>query len=173
MEFFAQIVATYLGRIVLGIIIWLVGRRLIDFLLTLMENRMNKANMDDSLHTFLSPLMKVLLQILLVLTVSATLGIEITTFAAILGAASLAIGLVFQGSLANFAGGVLILLLNPFKVGDFIEAAGFSGTVKEIQIFHTILQTPDNQKVIIPNAELSNSSGVNYSAYDTRRFNLQ
>lgn len=110
-----------------------------------------------------------LLQVLLVLTVAATLGIEITTFAAIIGAASLAVGLAFQGSLSNFAGGVLILVLKPFTVGDFIEVLGYSGTVKEIQVFYTIIRTPDNQKVIIPNADLSNSSAVNYSAYDTRR----
>lgn len=173
MEFFSEVAASYLGRIILGIVIWLVGRKLINLVLTIMEKRMQKIEFDESLHTFLTPLVKMLLQVLLVLTVAATLGIEITTFAAILGAASLAVGLAFQGSLANFAGGVLILILKPFKVGDFIEAAGFSGTVREIQIFHTILQTPDNQKVIIPNADLSNSSGINYSAYDTRRFNLQ
>ena len=129
--------------------------------------------MDQSLQTFLIPLLRVTLQALLFLTIAATVGIEITTFAAIIGAASLALGLAFQGSLANLAGGVLILIFKPFKVGDFIQAAGFSGTVMEIQIFHTVLRTPDNQKVIIPNADLSNASAINYSAYDNRRANIQ
>lgn len=173
METFNTLAATYVGRIALGIVIWLVGKRLINFLTERLDQRMNQTDVDESLHTFLSPLLKMLLQILLVLTVAATIGIEITTFAAILGAASLAVGLAFQGSLSNFAGGVLILIFKPFKVGDFIEASGFSGTVKEIQVFHTVLRTPDNQKVIIPNAQLSNASAINYSAYETRRAALK
>lgn len=173
METIMPLLTSYVGRIVLAILIWFVGKRLIQLVLDLMERRMDKVHVDESLHSFLSPLASMILKVLLVLTVAATVGIEITTFAAILGAASLAVGLAFQGSLANFAGGILILVLKPFRVGDFIEASGFSGTVREIQVFHTILRTPDNQKVIIPNADLSNSSAINYSAYDTRRANLQ
>ncbi|HBN96636.1 MAG TPA: mechanosensitive ion channel protein MscS [Firmicutes bacterium] len=173
METIIALLTTYVGRVALAVLIWFVGKRLIEFILDLIERRMDKVHVDESLHSFLSPLVSMTLKVLLVLTVAATVGIEITTFAAILGAASLAVGLAFQGSLANFAGGILILFLKPFKVGDFIEASGFSGTVMEIQVFHTILKTPDNQKVIIPNAQLSNSSGINYSAYDTRRANLQ
>ena len=173
MENFNAVAVTYLSRILVAVLIWVVGKRLIKLLLDFMERRMNKANVDESLHSFLIPLLRMLLQVLVVLTVAATLGIEITTFAAIIGAASLAVGLAFQGSLSNFAGGGLILVLKPFTVGDFIEAAGYSGTVKEIQVFYTIIRTPDNQKVIIPNADLSNSSAVNYSAYDTRRANLK
>ncbi len=160
---------TYLGRAVLGVAIWIIGRKLIGLVLTLLERRLAKVHIDESLRTFLGTMAQVALQVLLVITVAATFGIEITAFAAIVGAASLAVGLAFQGSLANFAGGVLILLLKPFKVGDYIEAAGYSGTVREIQVFHTVLQTPDNQKVIIPNSDLSNASAINYSAYDTRR----
>lgn len=173
METIIAALTTYVGRLVLGAIIWFVGKKLIDLVLERIERRMSKVKIDESLNTFLGPLVSLTLKVLLVLTVLATVGIEITTFAAILGAASLAVGLAFQGSLSNFAGGVLILLFKPFKVGDFIEASGFSGTVKEIQVFHTILRTPDNQKVIIPNAQLSNSSAINYSAFDTRRANLQ
>lgn len=149
METLSALAATYVGRIALAVVIWLIGKRLIDFVLQVLDRRMDKVHVDESLHSFLSPLLSTVLKVLLALTVAATLGIEITTFAAILGAASLAVGLAFQGSLANFAGGILILLLKPFKVGDFIEASGFSGTVKEIQVFHTVLRTPDNQKVII------------------------
>lgn len=173
MDYITTIVAPYLGRILLAILVWFAGRKIIKLLVEFMERRVRKVHVDDSLHSFLSPLVRIVLKILLVLTVAATLGIEITTFAAIIGAASFAVGLAFQGSLANFAGGILILLLKPFKVGDFVETVGFSGTVKEIQVFHTILQTPDNQKVIIPNADLSNSSAINYSAYNTRRANVK
>ena len=173
MDTITALLTTYVGRVALAIVIWFVGNKLVQLLLDLLERRMDKVHVEATLHSFLSPFVRMTLKVLLVLTVAATVGIEITTFAAILGAASLAIGLAFQGSLANFAGGVLILIMKPFKVGDFIEAVGFSGTVQEIQVFHTILRTPDNQKVIIPNADLSNSSGINYSAYDTRRANLQ
>jgi small conductance mechanosensitive channel len=167
------VILPYLGRIVLALAIFLMGRKAVSLLLQLIERRMEKVEMDQSLQTFLIPLLRVTLQALLFLTIAATVGIEITTFAAIIGAASLALGLAFQGSLANLAGGVLILIFKPFKVGDFIQAAGFSGTVMEIQIFHTVLRTPDNQKVIIPNADLSNASAINYSAYDNRRANIQ
>jgi small conductance mechanosensitive channel len=167
------VILPYLGRIVLALAIFLIGRKAVSLLLQLIERRMEKVEMDQSLQTFLIPLLRVTLQALLFLTIAATVGIEITTFAAIIGAASLALGLAFQGSLANLAGGVLIMIFKPFKVGDFIQAAGFSGTVMEIQIFHTVLRTPDNQKVIIPNADLSNASAINYSAYDNRRANIQ
>lgn len=167
------VILPYLGRIVLALAIFLIGRKAVSLLLQLIERRMEKVEMDQSLQTFLIPLLRVTLQALLFLTIAATVGIEITTFAAIIGAASLALGLAFQGSLANLAGGVLILIFKPFKVGDFIQAAGFSGTVMEIQIFHTVLRTPDNQKVIIPNVDLSNASAINYSAYDNRRANIQ
>ena len=167
------VILPYLGRIVLALAIFLMGRKAVSLLLQLIERRMEKVEMDQSLQTFLIPLLRVTLQALLFLTIAATVGIEITTFAAIIGAASLALGLAFQGSLANLAGGVLILIFKPFKVGDFIQAAGFSGTVMEIQIFHTVLRTPDNQNVIIPNADLSNASAINYSAYDNRRANIQ
>lgn len=173
MEAIREVAFSYLGRLVLGAIVWFVGRKLVSFIIGVLDRRMAKVEVDASLQTFLGPLAKAVLQVLLVLTVAATVGIEITTFAAIIGAASLAVGLAFQGSLANFAGGVLILMFKPFKVGDFIEAAGYSGTVREIQVFHTVLQTPDGQKVIIPNADLSNSSAVNYSAYDNRRATLK
>jgi len=105
-------------------------------------------------------------------SIASMLGGEMTSFIAVLGAATLAVGFALQGSLANFAGGVLILLLKPFKVGDYIEAAGFGGTVKEIQIFYSILDTPDNKRIIIPNANLSNSSTINYSVNPNRRIDF-
>ena len=110
-----------------------------------------------------------LLKVILVITVLSTLGIEMTSFIAILGAAGLAVGMALSGTLQNFAGGVMILIFKPFKVGDVIEAQGHTGGVKEIQIFNTILKTPDNKTIIIPNGGLSNSSMVNYSTEPTRR----
>jgi small conductance mechanosensitive channel len=109
---------------------------------------------------------------MLVISIASMVGVETTSFIAILGAAGLAIGLALQGSLANFAGGVLILILKPFKVGDFIEGGGHSGTVHEIQVFYTFLTTPTGQEIIIPNAQLSNNSVTNYSYHDTRRLDM-
>ncbi|MBD3646306.1 MAG: mechanosensitive ion channel, partial [Pseudomonadales bacterium] len=109
------------------------------------------------------------LKVLLVISVASMVGIATTSFIAVIGAAGLAIGLALQGSLANFAGGVIILLLRPYRVGDFIETGGHSGTVKEIAIFNTILTTPDNKTIILPNGSVSNGSIINYSAQATRR----
>jgi small conductance mechanosensitive channel len=167
------IVVQYAGRLILAAVVFFGGRQLVNLAINLTERRMSKVNVDESLHTFLSSLLRMALQALLLLSVAATAGIEVTSFVALIGAAGLAIGLAFQGSLSNFAGGVLILLLKPFKVGDFIEAGGYSGTVKEIQVFYTILHTPDNQKVILPNSTLSNATTVNYSANPIRRANIK
>lgn len=173
MEEIVTLVVSYTGRIVTALLIWVIGSKLIKMLLRFIDTRMDKRHVDESLHSFVLSLLKIILQVLMILSIVSTLGVEITSFVAILGAASFAIGLAFQGSLANFAGGVLILLLKPFQVGDFIEANGYSGTVKEIQVFYTILNTPDNRKVIIPNSSLSNSSAINYSVNPTRRINFE
>jgi small conductance mechanosensitive channel len=131
-----------------------------------------KSNIDQSLQPFLISLLYNALLVLLVLTALSTLGIQMTSFVAIIGAAGLAIGLSLQGTLQNFAGGVIILIMRPFKVGDFIEGGGHSGVIREIQIFNTIMTTPDNKRVVIPNGGLSNSSITNYSAEDTRRVDM-
>ncbi len=123
---------------------------------------MLKRHVDDSLRPFLKRLVDALLKVRLIISVISMVGIETTSFIAVIGAAGLAIGLALQGSLANFAGGVLILLLKPFKVGDFIEVKGFSGTVTEIKIFYTTLKTAQNQVIIIPNAQTSNNSIKNF-----------
>lgn len=156
----------------IALIILLIGLIIIRSIRKLLLKRFEKSRIDPSLRSFAIPLISVTLKVALFITVASMIGIEMTSFIALLGTVGLAVGLALQGSLANFAGGVLILLLKPFKVGDFIEAKGFSGTVKDIHIFYTILATPNNQKVVIPNADLSNSSVMNYSAYNTRRLDL-
>jgi len=172
----AQISAPIVGygiKILQSIIVFFVGRFLIKKAIIITEKVFERENVDKSLHRFLLSLIKVGLQALLIVTIASMLGAEMTSFVAIIGSAGLAVGLALQGSLSNFAGGVLILVLRPFKVGDFIEAAGHAGTVNEIQLFYTILKTPDNKNIIIPNSTLSNGSMVNYSANATRRVDFK
>lgn len=128
-----------------------------------------KREVDPSLVPFLRGILNALLKVSLIITIASMIGLEMTSFIAVLGAAGLAVGLALQGTLQNFAGGVIILLIKPFKVGDFIDAQGHSGTVKEIQIFNTILNTPDNKIIIVPNGDLANASVTNYSMMPTRR----
>jgi len=130
---------------------------------------MVKRNLDPSLQPFLLSLISVILKVLLVISVMGMVGIQMTSFIAILGAAGLAVGMALSGTLQNFAGGVMILVFKPFKVSDFVEAQGHMGIVKEIQIFNTILTTTDNKTIIIPNGGLSTSSMTNFSTQDTRR----
>ena len=167
-----NLIITYGWKFILSIIVLIVGRKLIKHLVNLVEKSVVKSKIDKSLHSFFMSATRVSLHILLVVTVASMLGVKDTSFVAIIGSGGLAVGLALQGSLANFAGGVLILLLKPFKVGDYIEGAGYSGTVEEIQVFYTILNTIDNKKVYIPNGNLSNSSTINYSANPTRRIDL-
>lgn len=130
---------------------------------------MKAREVDDSLQPFLRSLLNISLKALLIVSVLSMLGIEMTSFVAILGAAGLAVGMALSGTLQNFAGGVIILIFKPFKVGDVITAQGFTGSVFEIQIFNTVLKTPDNKHIIIPNGTLSTGSLVNFSNEETRR----
>lgn len=167
-EYFEQ----FLGFLpdLLGAILWLVvGWWLIKLVIGYIRKFFNKRNHDPALTKFLLNLANGVLLVLLLISVVGMLGIETTSFIAILGAAGLAIGLALQGSLSNFAGGVLILLLKPFKLGDWIEVNGISGSVKDISMFYTKLNTFGNQLAIIPNGELSNENIINYSAEDKRR----
>jgi len=159
-------------KIIGAILIWIIGSWIIKKIVNTSKKLMIKNGYEDSLEGFLSSLISWGLKILLIITLLGTLGIPTTSFAAIIGAAGLAIGLALQGSLANFAGGVLILLFKPFKVGDYINGSGESGTVKEIRIFTTELATPQNRKVIVPNGPLSNSNIINYSANDLIRLDM-
>jgi small conductance mechanosensitive channel len=127
---------------------------------------------DKSLQDFLLSLIAIALKILLMLTVMSMIGIEITSFIALIGAAGLAVGMALQGTLQNFAGGIIILLLKPFKVGDFIEQGSFSGIVRKIQIFNTVLTTGDNKTIILPNTQLATSPLINYTKSQIRRVDV-
>lgn len=159
-------------KVIAAILIWIIGGWLIGMLLRGIKKAMNKADYEVSLKQFLLNLIKWSLKIVLIIVVLGTVGIETTTFAAVIAAAGLAIGLALQGSLANFAGGVLILLIKPFKVGDWISAQGIEGTVKEISIFNTRIITFGNQEAVVPNGKLSNDNIVNYTSQGIRRENL-
>jgi len=130
---------------------------------------LEQSNTDPSLTSFIRSLVSILLKIMVYITAIGMLGVEMTSFIAILGAAGLAVGMALSGTLQNFAGGVMILLFKPYKVGDVIEAQGYVGSVKEIQIFTSILTTPDNKTVLIPNGPLATGSLINFSTQDTRR----
>lgn len=159
---------TYGPKLVLAILVLIIGLWLINKVVGGLRNNLT-TKVDATLGQFGSSIVSVIFKAILLISVASMIGIETTSFIAVLGAAGLAVGLALQGSLANFAGGVLILLFKPFRVGDVLDAQGYIGTVKEIQIFNTILKTGDNRTVIIPNGALSNSSMVNINQEDTRR----
>ena len=156
-------------KLVGAILALFIGLWLANMIAGGLSRRMEKSEVDPSLTPFLKSLVSTLLKILVVVSVLGMVGIQMTSFIAILGAAGLAVGMALSGTLQNFAGGVMILIFKPFKVGDVIEVQGYTGAVNAIQIFNTILKTPDNKTVIIPNGGLSTSSMVNYSTEPTRR----
>jgi len=167
-----NLVVTYAPKLLGAIVVYIVGNMIIKWMIRSIDKVMEKKNTDASLRPFLKSLLGVLLRALLIISVLGMLGVEMTSFIAILGAAGLAVGMALSGTLQNFAGGVVILLFKPFKVGDFIEAQGYTGVVEKIQIFTTILLTTDNKTVIIPNGPLANGSMINYSSQPTRRVDL-
>ncbi|MEM9324976.1 MAG: mechanosensitive ion channel domain-containing protein [Bacteroidota bacterium] len=164
-----ELVWTKGPQVVGAIVTLIIGLWIIKAIVRGIERVMRKRNVDESLVPFLRSLIGALLKVMLIISVVGMIGVEMTSFVAIIGAAGLAVGLALQGTLQNFAGGVIILLLKPFKVGDFIDAAGHTGSVHEIQIFTTTLKTPDNKTIIIPNGELSNASMTNFSTEPRRR----
>lgn len=167
-----ELLIQYAPKAILAIVTLVIGLWIIKFIVKGMGKALEKSNVDESLKKFLGSLFGVILKILLLISVASMVGIETTSFVAIMGAAGLAVGLALQGSLANFAGGVLILLFKPFKVGDVIDAQGYLGSVREIQIFNTVLKTPDNKTIIIPNGGLSSGSITNFSTEATRRVDM-
>ncbi|TXD49854.1 mechanosensitive ion channel family protein [Polaribacter sp. IC073] len=164
-----KILIEYTPRVLMALAMLIIGLIIVRVVVSTTRKILKKRGVDVTLQKFLGNLISWVLKILLFITVIAKLGVETASFAAILAAAGLAIGLALQGSLGNFAGGILLMLFKPIKIGDFIEAQGVSGTVKEIEIFTTKLNTTDNKEIIIPNGALSNGNIVNYSTEDTRR----
>ncbi|MDE7160529.1 MAG: mechanosensitive ion channel [Muribaculaceae bacterium] len=156
-------------KLLIAILVFYIGRFIIRRIFKVVRNVMVNRRIDASLTTFVLSFVKMVLYFILIITIVGILGIETSSFLALFASAGVAIGMALSGTLQNFAGGVLILLLKPYKVGDFIEAGGFTGTVKEIQIFHTVLNTVDNKAIIIPNGGLSTGSINNYSLESYRR----
>ncbi len=166
---FISSVTTFAINLAIAIVVFYAGKFVIKKLYNLLSVILHRRNVDRSLTTFVLSMVKMLLFFILIVTVIGILGIETSSFIALFASAGVAIGMALSGTLQNFAGGVLILLLKPYKVGDYIEAQGFAGTVKEIQIFHTIITTYDNKAIIIPNGGLSTGSVNNWSREDYRR----
>ncbi|MCF8111883.1 MAG: mechanosensitive ion channel [Desulfobacteraceae bacterium] len=174
-QIFARLVdlGTVFGvKLLAAIVVLVLGRWVAMVLRNFLEKSMRRTDVDETLISFTANLAYIALFAFVIIAALAQLGIQTTSFIAILGAAGLAIGLALQGSLANFAAGVLMLLFKPFKVGDYIEGGSTAGTVKEIQIFNTILLTPDNKTVIVPNAKMTGDKIVNYAAQGTRRVDM-
>ena len=156
-------------KIAIALAVFFIGKWIINRIYHFISKAFIRRNVELSLRTFLLSLIRIILMLILIVIVIGILGINTSSFLAIFASAGLAIGMALSGTLQNFAGGVMILLFKPYKVGDFIEAQGYSGTVKEIQIFNTILNTPDNKTIIIPNGGLSTGSLNNYSKEGRRR----
>jgi len=163
------VIMAYSGRVLLALVVLAIGWWLINRLTNNLSALIGRRLGDPALQGFIGTLANIILKVLLVISAASMIGVETTSFIAAIGAAGLAIGLALQGSLANFAGGVLILLFRPFRIGDVIEAQGISGTVDNIQIFHTVLRTGDNKTVIMPNGSLSNGIITNHNRQATRQ----
>ena len=167
-----EMAMVYLPKLLLALITLLVGFWIISKLAKGLEKVLSLRQVEATLQRFLGTMLSGILKVMLIISVASMIGIETTSFIAMIGAAGLAIGLALQGSLSNFAGGVLILFFKPFKIGDVIEAQGYLGRIKEIQIFNTIITTMDNEQVIIPNGILSNGPIKNLFIEKTRRVDM-
>ena len=171
-EAWLPLLLNYAGKLTLALVTLLAGWWLINTLTRKVGRLLTQRDVDQALHGFTRSLASMSLKVLLLISVASMIGVETTSFIAMIGAAGLAIGLALQGSLANFAGGVLIMLFRPFRIGDWIEAQGVSGSVDSIQIFHTVLKTGDNKVVVVPNGSLSNGHITNYSHEPKRRIDI-
>lgn len=159
-------------KLIAALLIYFIGKWVASMLVKLLRNVLNKSKMDQTLVTFLSNIVYAVLLIFIVIAAIGKLGVQTTSLVAVIGAAGLAVGLALQGSLSNFASGVMLILFRPFKVGDMVVAAGTTGKVEEIGIFNTIILTSDNKKIIIPNTPIAGGAITNFSAMPTRRIEL-
>lgn len=168
----SDLIIHYAVQAVLALIIFFIGSRIAKFCEGLTEKAFDKKKVDKAVGSFVASIVYAIVFAATILMALSQLGIETTSFIAILGAAGLAVGLALQGSLSNFASGVLIILLRPFKSGDYVEAGGKAGTVKKIEIFSTEMRTPDNKVIVMPNSKIMGDAIVNYSRESTRRIDL-
>lgn len=159
-------------KLLIGGVALVIGWKIIKNILKIMNTTLEKRSVDITLLSFLDAFVNIALKLILLVVVMGYVGIETASIAAMIASAGLAVGLALQGSLSNFAGGVIILLVRPFNVGDFVEASGYAGVVEKISIFHTYLATPDNKQILIPNGNLANGSIINYSVKELRRVDL-
>ncbi len=159
-------------KLISAILIFLIGRWVAKLIVNAVRKALDKTDMEDTLERFLCNMLNAVLLVVVIIAAIGALGVETTSLLTVVGAAGLAIGLALQGSLSNFASGVLIVMFRPYRVGDFIDAAGVAGTVEEVQIFTTILKTPDNKQIIVPNSQIMGGIITNVSANDTRRVDL-
>ncbi len=160
---FVPLIASYVPKVLLAIITLIIGLWVIKWITAIFKRRMDNREVDQSMRDFLVSLVGILLKVMLVISIASMVGVETASFVGVLAAASLAIGLALQGSLANFAGGVLILTFKPYQVGDVVETQGVIGKVQSIQIFNTIILTPENRTAIIPNGPISNDKVINFT----------
>lgn len=168
----STMLVTFCKNIAIALLIFYAGRLVVRLVVRALRNVMQKQGVDVTLETFICNLVRAALLIVVLIAAIGALGIQTTSFIAIFGAAGLAVGLALQGSLSNFASGVLIVLFRPYRVGDFVEAAGIAGVIEQVQILTTVLKTGDNKQIIVPNSQIMNSIITNYSANDTRRVDM-
>ena len=159
-------------KIATALAIFFIGKFIIRLIMRALHKIMKKQDVEVTLETFVTDLVRTVLMIILVIATIGAMGVETTSFIAVFGAAGLAVGLALQGALSNFASGVLIVLFRPYRVGDFVEAAGIAGVVEQVQILTTVMQTGDNKQIIVPNSQIMDSIITNYSANDTRRVDM-
>ena len=162
-------ITTYGGKLILAVIIFIIGRLVIKALSKAAGKAIDKTKLDPMVRQLMKKAVRILLYVVLVISVIEVLGIPMSSVVAILASCGLAVGLALQGALSNLAGGLMILIFKPFKLGDYVEAGGSQGTVKDISIFYTSLLTVDNKKILVPNGELMNATVTNFSAEDLRR----
>jgi len=169
---FSELLSSFGISLFIALCILIVGRQVVKILIKIISSALERSNTEDTVRIFVTNLLNTLLMIVIFIAAINQLGIETTSIIAVLGAAGLAIGLALQGSLSNFAAGILIVIYRPYKVGDYIQADNHLGTVDDIQIFSTVLRTPDNKVVVVPNGSIMNGSIVNFSNQEERRIDI-
>ncbi|WP_435356557.1 mechanosensitive ion channel family protein [Emticicia sp. SJ17W-69] len=170
---FSSMAVSYAPKILLAVLTLIIGLKIISWISNLLQNVLRNRHVDESIIPFLGSVVSVLLKVVLLITVAGMFGIETTSFVALIGGAGLAVGLALQGSLGHFASGVLVLIFKPYKVGDLVSVAGFTGEVEEIQVFTTVLKTLDNKRIIIPNGSITAGPITNISGQGVIRVDMQ